>query len=555
MSVFKAGGLQLSLNNWSKINAPEQIITWIKDGVVLKFTKEPKTHCLPNHSMTHKQEIFVSNEIDLLLQQGVIVHCDKKPTCVSPLGTVPKKGGKLRLIVDLRQLNSACKALHFSYEDISTVATLIEDDDNLITADIRQGYHHIPVHKDYQEYFGICWRGKYYKFQYLPFGFCASGYYFGKILRPVITYLRQRGVKLVCYVDDFLLMASDSNIDKHKQLLLETLYSLGWRVNFEKSSLVQSKVKNYIGYRIRTDTDKPTIEIPHDRVRKLKKDIIRVLQCKLIKARVLARIAGQCVAMFRAVAPGKLMLRSVYRLLSRRSSWDDVLQFNDSAIADLTWWLGSLDQWNSSILITGPIQAQIETDASQSGWGARYGEHKAAGFWTPSISHRSSNYRELSAILMAIKSFQSMLQGKSVQVLTDNVTAVCYINHLGGPSEDLTELMKKLWAETYRLGITLQAKHLAGYLNGPADMLSRLSAQYEWSLHPQLFHYINKLWGPHTIDRFATCINHQLPIFNSRFWDPVTSGVDALAQTDWAVHNNYVCPPFRLLPKILQVII
>jgi hypothetical protein len=48
--------------------------------------------------------------------------------------------------------------------------------------------------------------------------------------------------------------------------------------------------------------------------------------------------------------------------------------------------------------------------------------------------------------------------------------------------------------------------------------------------------------------------NTHLPVYNSWTWDPFTSGVDALAQQDWSQHNNYVNPPFRLLPKVLEVI-
>ena len=63
------------------------------------------------------------------------------------------------------------------------------------------------------------------------------------------------------------------------------------------------------------------------------------------------------------------------------------------------------------------------------------------------------------------------------------------------------------------------------------------------------------MWEPHTIDRFATQISTQLEVYNScRFYDSYTSGVDALAQPDWALHNNLVNSPFTLLNKVLDVI-
>jgi hypothetical protein len=107
---------------------------------------------------------------------------------------------------------------------------------------------------------------------------------------------------------------------------------------------------------------------------------------------------------------------------------------------------------------------------------------------------------------------------------------------------------------TQQLGIELCAKHLSGSLNYTADILSRISPQYEWQLHPNLFSMLNRYHGGFTTDRFASMTNTQLPVYNSLHLDPYTSGVDALAQQDWAVHNNFVNAPFRLLPKILRII-
>ncbi len=57
-----------------------------------------------------------------------------------------------------------------------------------------------------------------------------------------------------------------------------------------------------------------------------------------------------------------------------------------------------------------------------------------------------------------------------------------------------------------------------------------------WSLQA-----IESTYGPFTINCFAS-INAQLPIYNSRHWDPYSSGTDALAQWDCSSHNNYANP-------------
>nr|XP_006819126.1 PREDICTED: uncharacterized protein LOC102809450 [Saccoglossus kowalevskii] len=50
---------------------------------------------------------------------------------------------------------------------------------------------------------------------------------------------------------------------------------------------------------------------------------------------------------------------------------------------------------------------------------------------------------------------------------------------------------------------------------------------------------LDKIWGPHSIDRFASCHNAQLPRFNSAAWNPGTEAVDAFCQ-NWSTENNWI---------------
>jgi len=74
-----------------------------------------------------------------------------------------------------------------------------------------------------------------------------------------------------------------------------------------------------------------------------------------------------------------------------------------------------------------------------------------------------------------MKAFEHNLKCKKVEVLSDNVAAVAYIDHLGDPSPSLAALASAVWITTYELGIELSVKHLAGKENVHADHLSRLS--------------------------------------------------------------------------------
>ena len=68
----------------------------------------------------------------------------------------------------------------------------------------------------------------------------------------------------------------------------------------------------------------------------------------------------------------------------------------------------------------------------------------------------------------------------------------------------------------------------------------------DWSLDGAIFQQLDHKWGPHTIDRFASHYNTQLPHFNSRFWNPGTEGVDVFT-CDWSKDINWLCPPVFLI--------
>ena len=77
--------------------------------------------------------------------------------------------------------------------------------------------------------------------------------------------------------------------------------------------------------------------------------------------------------MARAITPGKLLLRNVYRALHQtRTSCDSLVHLDASTLKDFDWWSYAIDNWNGAPITLRPIdvRVQLETDASSDGWGA-----------------------------------------------------------------------------------------------------------------------------------------------------------------------------------------
>ena len=157
-----------------------------------------------------------------------------------------------------------------------------------------------------------------------------------------------------------------------------------------------------------------------------------------ITARQLACIVGQCMSMTTAIVLAKLLLRSVYRVLSLRDNWESVFVLTAQARHDLNWWLVTLRNWNGAPSRNCSIDIQIGTDASGKGWGGVLQDKEAAGNWEKSVRYEHSNYKELLVVYLTLQSFVSFWEGKCVQVLSDNLTMVAYINRLGGSCSKLT---------------------------------------------------------------------------------------------------------------------
>ena len=264
------------------------------------------------------------------------------------------------------------------------------------------------------------------------------------------------------------------SITDHKVFLLYTLHDCGWHVNIEKCQLTQSTSAIFVGFNITTHgVNGPWLQVLPQKLNKVQRAIRCCLSRDAISARQLACIIGQCVSMTKAIVPAKLLLRSVYRVLATRDNWESILTLTAQMRQDLSWWLTALRNWNGVPLRNKLIDVQIETDASGSGWGSILLDKEAAGHWGKSVKYEHLNYKELLVVSLTITSFVTSLEGKCVQVLSDNITTVAYINRLGGSCTKLTTLMSMMWFYAHSHSIELTARHLVGVKNVRADKLSR----------------------------------------------------------------------------------
>ena len=174
-----------------------------------------------------------------LVECGSAMEVDRHELdCASPLGVV-KGATKLRLVLDLRQVNKCLKKSRFKLEDIRTAVKLFHPGDYVITFDLKSRYHHVDMAREHWIYLGFTWGGKHFCFKSLSFGLSTAPYMFNKLVRvAVVKFWRAKGVRCMMFFDDGSAGAASLKEAREVASAVEvSLGKTGWKINREKSCL------------------------------------------------------------------------------------------------------------------------------------------------------------------------------------------------------------------------------------------------------------------------------------------------------------------------------
>jgi hypothetical protein len=75
-----------------------------------------------------------------------------------------------------------------------------------------------------------------YQFRCLAFGLSSAPWIFTKILKPIVTFLRRQGLRLIIKLDDILILNSNAEgAGKNYLFEVSVLENCGFLINLEKS--------------------------------------------------------------------------------------------------------------------------------------------------------------------------------------------------------------------------------------------------------------------------------------------------------------------------------
>ena len=379
------------------------------------------------------------------------------------------------------------------------------------------------------------------------------------MLRPLVRRWRSMAHHSFVYIDDGIGGASDLISAKAASQVQRTdLKRAGLKANETKSHWEPVQVGEWLGIIINTIA--MTFHVPQRKIDKLRALINSMVNSTSVVVKDLARLAGQIVSMTLGLGPiARLFTRQMYYRIENRICWNELIEVDSSLLEELQFWLQHVKAFNGYAISRSIASATavVYSDASATGYGGYLvqigNKHSATGVWPVSEQDMSSTGREMKAILYVLESFRNFLQQQTVIWFTDSSNTVRIVQH-GSSKPHLQNIAVRIFNICFELHIELHVEWLPRTANQKADYLSRIVDPDDWSLSKQYFQLLDKLWGPHTIDRFASSYNNQVPRFNSRYWNPGTEAVNAFTE-EWSLENNWLCPPTYLISRTINKLV
>jgi hypothetical protein len=532
------------------------VLQIIDYGYELPFLQIPSPDIVKNNKSARENIDFVSAEICKLVDTGILLEVATVPTIVNPLTVAENASGKKRLVLDLRVVNPVIHVPKFTFEDVKVASNYFTKGCYMCSFDLKAGYHHIDISPSYQQYLGLKWYDQCYVFSSLPFGLSSAGLVFTKVLKELVKIWRAQAIQIVLYLDDGIIIADTFQEAETFALKIKTdLEAAGFIINPEKSRWVPTQHLQWLGFLLDSKNNK--FEIPADKLYRLKTAIFRaMLSRNKCSARCLSKVVGKVTSMYHAFGSlVYIMTKSCQSWISEMSSWSNRADLTEACLIELRFWHSHVDSVRRMPL-ERPLtrfSRLIFSDASASACGAFIKFHKGSEMihhWKPEEKLRSSTWRELRAVDLFLAIHAKELSGLSVKWYTDN-QAVPRILYKGSMVGNLQELALSVFTNCISYNVDLSVDWVPRTQNEAADELSKTPDPDDWSVQDRIFLMLSSMYGPFSIDCFASNLTHKLPRFFSKYWCEGTYGIDAFSYS-WVDEFVWLVPPPPLIAKVIS---
>ena len=146
---------------------------------------------------------------------------------------VPKHTGGLQPILNLKHFNCFMHIPSFQMPTLKNVWQLIQQGDFAFSIDLQDAFLHIPIIKHHHHFLHFVWHNVPYQWKVLPFGLATAPRLFTSLTKPILFLCCHKGLCIVIYLDDILVLVCSKRAGKRACLFLcSLLVCLGLHINF-----------------------------------------------------------------------------------------------------------------------------------------------------------------------------------------------------------------------------------------------------------------------------------------------------------------------------------
>ncbi len=360
----------------------------IRLGYAIQFARRPpKFNGVLETSVAVRNAPVLREEIAVLLAKDAIEPvppAERRHGFYSPYFIIPKKRGGLRPILDLRVLNRALHKLPFKLRTRRRIIKCIQPQDWFAAIDLKDAYLHVSILLRHRPFLRFAFEGRAWQYRVLPFGLSLSPCVFTKVVEGALNPLQEVGVRILNYLDDWLILAqSREQLGDPRDLVLRHLSQLGLRVNWEKSKLSPVQRISFLG--VELDSVSMTARLTEERAQAVLNCLSSYRGRNVVPLKQFQRLLGHMASAAAVKLLGLLHMRPLQHWLhSRFPRW--AWRRGTLRVGITQQCRCSLSPWTDLAFLraAAPLEqvsrhTVVPTDAFSTGWGATCNGQAALG--------------------------------------------------------------------------------------------------------------------------------------------------------------------------------
>ena len=239
-ATFQAGILFKFFDQWRSITSNRFVLNMVWGHHLQLRSHPPLFHDFQHFNVkaAAAHHPVIQKEVDELLAKGAIEPSSGGAGFYSSVFVVPKQSGGLHPILNLKHFNRYMHIPSFKMPTLKNVWQLIQQGDFAFSLDLQDAYLHIPIVKHHCHFLHFVWHNVPYQWKVLPFGLATAPRVFTSLMKPILFLCHCKGLCIVIYLDDILVLVCSKQAGKRAHLFLcSLLVHLGLHINCSKLDL------------------------------------------------------------------------------------------------------------------------------------------------------------------------------------------------------------------------------------------------------------------------------------------------------------------------------